>query len=127
MKLMTITLLLTTLAIDVPAVASAAAAFRTPGRAAYCGLTEGEGPGALICWTPNDGFEIGMSPNGRPSHDYNRLDRRFYEDEAPVLAFGRTWRFLGDYRCTSRRTGLTCRNRVGHGWRLGRYKGYRVF
>jgi len=29
--------------------------------------------------------------------------------------------------CTSRRTGLLCWNRVGHGWWLGRYRGYRTF
>src|SRR5712691_6684983 len=37
------------------AAASAVAAFRTPGHAAYCAVSEGEPPSALICWTPNDG------------------------------------------------------------------------
>ena len=113
-------------ALALPTLAQASAAFRTHGRAAYCGLTEGEGPAALVCWTPNDGFEIGMGPRNRPTHDYNPNDKGFYEDSATVLRFGRTWSMLG-YRCTSRSTGLTCMNRAGHGWWLGRYHGYRVF
>jgi hypothetical protein len=113
-------------ALALPAAASAAAAFRTPGRAAYCGLTEGEGPAALICWTPNDGFSIGMGVRGRPTHSYNALDRGYYEDAASVLRFGQAWNIFA-YRCTSRATGLTCTNRGGHGWWLGRYKGYRIF
>ena len=52
-----------------------------------------------------------------------------------LLRFGQQWSFGPDasgvgpinYRCWSRRTGLTCRNRQGHGWWLGRYRGYRLF
>jgi hypothetical protein len=80
----------------------------------------------LICWTPNDGFEIAMSERGRPTFDYNRRQRGYHERQAPVLAFGRAWRFPG-FRCTSRASGLTCVNRAGHGWWLGRFNGYRVF
>ena len=114
------------LALALPALASAAAAFRTPGRAAYCGLTEGEGPPHLICWTPNDGFSIGMGPRSRPTHSYNPRDRGNYEYTPRVLRFGQTWAVFA-YRCRSRATGLTCTNRAGHGWWLGRYRGYRVF
>jgi len=67
-----------------------------------------------------------MLAGGRPTKGYNRLDRRAYQDLAPVLNFGRRWRAAG-FACTSRTTGLTCVNRVGHGWWLGRYKGYRLF
>jgi len=38
---------------------------------------------------------------------------------ARVLAYGRIWR-RGGIACTSRRTGLTCSNRQGHGWVLSR-------
>jgi hypothetical protein len=110
----------------VPAVASAYAAFRTPGRAAYCGLSEGEPPPGLVCWTPNNGFEVGMRATGRAARGTNRLDRGLYQDLAPVLGFGRTWSGAG-FRCASRRGGLTCTNRSGHGWWLGRYRGYRIF
>jgi len=41
------------------------------------------------------------------------------EPRAPVLDYGKT-RVLGPYVCTSRRSGLTCRNRAGHGWTLSR-------
>jgi hypothetical protein len=36
-----------------------------------------------------------------------------------ILAYGTTIR-LGAFRCTSRRTGLICRNRSRHGWLLSR-------
>jgi hypothetical protein len=39
--------------------------------------------------------------------------------EVPVLRYGRTWSWRG-IQCTSRRAGLTCRNRSGHGWFLSR-------
>ena len=44
---------------------------------------------------------------------------------APVLAYGRTWR-RGGIVCRSRRTGLRCTNRTGHGFTLAR-AGWRVF
>ena len=44
---------------------------------------------------------------------------------APVLAYGRTWR-RGGIACTSRRTGLRCRNRAGHGFTLAR-QAWRIF
>jgi len=37
--------------------------------------------------------------------------------EVPVLAYGRSWSFKG-FRCRSRRTGLTCRNKSRHGFFL---------
>jgi hypothetical protein len=67
-----------------------------------------------------------MPERGRATHDYNRMQRGYHERQAPVLGFSRTWRFPG-FRCTSRATGLTCVNRAGHGWWLGRFKGYWVF
>jgi hypothetical protein len=36
-----------------------------------------------------------------------------------TLAYGKTWRH-GAYTCASRATGLTCRNRAGHGLFLSR-------
>ena len=118
-------LLIVFVALALPALAAAAASFRTPGRAAYCGLTEGEGPSGLICWTPNDGFSIGMGMRGRPTYGYNPRDRGYYEYAPRVLRFGQTWS-AAPFRCTSRAMGLTCTNRAGHGWWLGRYYGYRV-
>jgi hypothetical protein len=42
-----------------------------------------------------------------------------------VVAYGRTWR-AGGFACTVRRTGVTCRNRAGHGWLMSRAR-IRVF
>jgi hypothetical protein len=39
--------------------------------------------------------------------------------KAPVLAYGKVWRH-GPFRCKSARTGLTCRNKAGHGFFLSR-------
>ena len=39
--------------------------------------------------------------------------------KARVLAYGKTWRY-GPFKCRSARTGLTCRNRKGHGFVLSR-------
>ena len=44
---------------------------------------------------------------------------------APVLAYGRTWRRSGIV-CRSRRTGLRCTNRTGHGFTLAR-EAWRIF
>ena len=39
--------------------------------------------------------------------------------KAHVLAYGKIWRY-GPFKCRSARTGLTCRNRRGHGFFLSR-------
>jgi hypothetical protein len=101
------------------------AEFRTPGEAAYCGRDEYRGTN-LICWTPNDGFTVTMTLRESPGKTYRRGNRGFVQNLAPVLRFGRTWRG-GSFVCRSRTTGLTCVNRRGHGWWLGRYVGYRLF
>jgi Family of unknown function (DUF6636) len=45
--------------------------------------------------------------------------------DVPSLAYGRRWRFEG-FRCRSRRVGLTCSNRSGHGFFLCR-QSQRIF
>ena len=97
------------------------AQFATPGQAAYCNAYSG-----LICWTPNDGFTVNMGPGSYPTKVYRRDHRGYIDSSAPILRFGRAVR-LGAYVCVSRRSGLTCTNRRGHGWWLGRYVGYRIF
>jgi hypothetical protein len=110
------------------AAASAVAAFRTPGHAVYCGVSEGERPYALICWTPNDGFTAEMGERGTATKRYEPKNVGFHDVAGRELRFGRHWHphALGLW-CTSRSTGLTCWNRAGHGWWLGRYHGYRLF
>jgi len=98
------------------------AVFATPGQAAYCNDYSGQ----LICWTPNDGFTVHMTPRGRPVKSYRAGHRGYIDRYAKVLGFGRAVK-LGPYVCNSTRDGLTCTNSAGHGWWLGRYVGYRLF
>lgn len=112
-------------ALAVPSVAAGYASFRAPGRTVYCELGEVR-PVSLVCWRARDGRSIGMLPTGRALVNPDTNTRNLHHDRAPVLAFGRTWR-RGAYRCTSRAAGVTCRNRSGHGWFLGRLRGYRLF
>jgi len=37
-----------------------------------------------------------------------------------TLRYGQTWRKLGGFSCTSRKSGLTCRNKNGHGFFLSK-------
>jgi hypothetical protein len=108
--------------------ATAVAAFVTPGKAAYCGVSEGEPPLTLICWRPGDGITLDMTRWGHAHRRLYRPNRGSY-DAAPgrILSFGKIWRFPGYWKCVSRATGLTCTNRAGHGWWLGRVRGSRVF
>jgi hypothetical protein len=41
------------------------------------------------------------------------------DPKAPVLAYGKTKR-VGPFTCTSRRSGLSCHNRNGHGFTVSR-------
>ncbi len=132
---------------------SVVAAFYTPGHAVECivpdnldpaldHLPRPFAPGPLFCWTPNDGFNLGMSHNGRvrrhPTMVKGAPTTKYVTDWATrvgQLRFGQDWVWSVDrrgfgtvfYTCKSRSTGLTCTNRAGHGWWLGRFKGYRIF
>ncbi|MFN2467204.1 MAG: hypothetical protein ABR521_03615 [Gaiellaceae bacterium] len=108
-----------------PARTSGAYFWKTPGEAAYCSLREGGS--RLVCWTPNDGFTITLySGGGRPSHYYSATNRN-YAATAPLLGFGGRWAAGQGFSCSSASTGLTCTNNTGHGWWLGRYRGYRTW
>jgi hypothetical protein len=108
--------------------ATAGAAFATPGKAAFCGVAEGEPPLTLICWRPRDGITLDMTGRGRP-HRSLYPPNMGADDAVPgrFLSFGKIWRFPDHWKCVSRATGLTCTNRTGHGWWLGRVRGSRVF
>jgi hypothetical protein len=47
-----------------------------------------------------------------------------FSPSARVIRYGTTWR-RGPFTCKSRRLGLRCRNRVGHGFFLSRQHSYR--
>ena len=63
------------------------------------------------------GQAFSMSARGRPR--VLCVSDTARDPSAPVLAYGRTRR-LGPYTCTSKTSGLTCRNSAGHGWTLSR-------
>ena len=107
--------------------------FKTPDGAAYCEPGEAT---SLYCWTPNDGFWVAFRDT-RPATGYGAQGGMW--PTYPTLRYGKTWRWSWyctgphcgapvRYRCTSRRTGLTCTEREsGHGFWLGRYRGYRIY
>lgn len=63
------------------------------------------------------GYGYWMGITGR-AHTFCAGDTAL-NPRARVLAYGRTWR-RGGFTCSSRTTGLTCRNRSGHGFLLSR-------
>ncbi len=119
------TLAVVLVALAVPAVAAASAVFRLPGRTLYCEIVQFK-PTSLDCWRSTDGRNIGILLTGRAVVNPDTNNRGNHQDRAPVLQFGQTWHRFA-YTCTSRRLGVTCKNRSGHGFWLGRYKGYRLF
>jgi len=127
MKTLLIILAIATGALTAASSAAGVAAFVTPHETAYCGISEGEAPLSLICWRPADGLTLDMRRLGRA---HKRIDssNRGYFDPAPgrLLRFGKRWRFSG-WACLSRLAGLTCTNRSGHGWWLGRLQGSRLY
>jgi hypothetical protein len=122
--------------------------FHTPGKAAYCqvvpDITGGDaGPWVppLECWTPNDGFSVRLTAyGGRPKSGYWNYNRGLYS-RSRLLGSGQSWwsnseskegfgtspRGIIHFRCSSRASGLTCRNGTGHGFWFGRFRGYRIF
>jgi Family of unknown function (DUF6636) len=120
-----------------PALALNAKTFRTPskniacayypvsitGRAVFrCDLLSGLKPRpARHCDVDWTGASMGPRGKAGPTCAGDTV----YERRAPILAYGRTWSY-GGISCTSRATGLTCRNRDGHGFFLSR-QSWRVF
>jgi hypothetical protein len=111
--------------------------FQTPSRNIGCLFApKGDlGPGFLRCdllsglrpeprractgdWT---GATVGIAGRAGPTCAGDSA----YDPKARILGYGRTWRRAGIV-CTSRTTGLTCRNRTGHGFFLSR-RSWRVF
>ena len=132
--------LLTTLFATSAGAASASSYFRTPSGNIVCGAFTGPGypallecgvvsglvppprrPGASAC--RDDDFassRIHLNATGRPygfcSGDVGVLAEA---GSAPVLGYGKSLR-AGPFSCASARTGLSCRNRSGHGFFLSR-------
>jgi hypothetical protein len=125
--------------------------FKTPSRNIVCGYAAYSGPragksyvGCRIksglepeppgtprgCWTTGDVLlrTTGRTILGRticPGDDEGDAGVFVFESRARVLAYGKSWSG-GGLRCTSAETGLTCRNKGGHGFFLSRQR-WRTF
>jgi hypothetical protein len=99
--------------------------FQTPSKRIRCAAFSSGGPGAFVrcdLLFLNDRAAL-LRARGRGR--IVKVTDAVAGPAAPVLAYGRTLRF-GPFRCTSRTTGLTCRNRHGHGFSVSRER-RRVF
>ena len=124
-----------------PGESKAADMFRTPDNAALCRVTYNDREWvwqtlmrSFMCVTPNDGFYLRMTNLYRNKPTITKGYRKMYKGMSvdattPILRFGQDWDPLGVgvIACRSRRTGLTCHAGRGHGWWIGRFRGYRIF
>jgi hypothetical protein len=119
--------------------------FQTPGKDFYCEVAEAhEAPPGyvphLVCWRSRNGFTVFLYPRGGAERRGNlRALKGTYMVAGRVLRFGQQWWWkkwesgIGTaprglyYWCFNRTTGLTCANRVGHGFWLGRHRGVWLF
>jgi hypothetical protein len=69
------------------------------------------------------GDSVSMNKTGRPHYVCHGDTTR--DPRAKAVAYGTTIT-VGPFKCTSKITGLTCRNASGHGWFLSR-QSYRLF
>jgi hypothetical protein len=88
-----------------------------------CGIKSGLRPAPKNTCTDIDysGKRVSLSATGRARPVVCAGDPGPFlvAKTAPVLGYGKTWRGRG-IACTSRRAGLTCKNRKGHGFFLSR-------
>ncbi len=118
MRRLSLTLALAALlALAVPAVAKDVV-FQMPSKKIVCRVYD-EGQGLVIrcdLFFLNDrAVRMTRSGKARLIHVTDTIG----EPKAPVLAYGKTKR-VGPFTCTSRRTGLSCHNRNGHGFTVSR-------
>lgn len=111
--------------------------FQTPGKAFYCEVPERFTH--LVCWRSRNGFTVYLYPRRGTKTAWNGALKGTYMVAGHVLPFGQQWWWkkwesgIGSaprglfYWCFNRTTGLTCANRVGHGFWLGRYRGVWLF
>ena len=126
--------------------ALAVPAFRTPDQGIYCGVVEAyevppsDVPPPLTCWRPRNGFTVYLyALRGAGTHWNPNNKGASASGSARVLPFRQQWWQTGGrsgfgsaprglfYWCFNRTTGLTCANRVGHGFWLGRRRGVWLF
>jgi hypothetical protein len=106
------------LLVAVPAAVAKDTVFQMPSKKIVCRIYD-EGTGLVIrC----DLFFLNDRAVRMTRHGKARLIHvtdTIGDPKAPVLAYGRTKR-VGPFTCTSRRTGLSCHNRNGHGFTVSR-------
>jgi hypothetical protein len=111
----------------VPATAGAAyRAFRSPSGKLGCAFYSGQGtPRTVRCeWADSNDVALTLTEKHRARRI--RISDTVRDPKAPVLAYGHSTSF-GKLKCTSRRTGITCRSsRSGHGFMVSVEK-QRVF
>ena len=93
-----------------------------------CGIATGLKPAPKNTCTDLDysGKRMSVRTNGRAVVDLCAGDPGpfLFTKTAPVLGYGSSWRGDG-ITCASRRAGLTCTNRSGHGFFMSRAASYR--
>jgi Family of unknown function (DUF6636) len=105
------------LALAVPAVAKDTV-FQTPSKKIACRIYD-EGTGLIIrcdLYFLND-RAVRMTRHGKARLIH--VTDAIGDPKASVLGYGKTKR-VGPFTCTSRRTGLSCHNRNGHGFTVSR-------
>ncbi len=114
------------LAAPVPATAKTTL-FRTPSRNIYCLYSSSGQSGAYIRCDVLSLNDVGFLLERRKRAKRIRITDTVTDPRnARVLNYGTSRRF-GSFRCTSRKSGLTCRSRTsGHGFTLSRQR-QRVF
>ena len=110
-----------------PTVDQVTTGFNTPSRNIVCNAGPSRGGYGIACTVFSEADSRGqklwsMQTRGRVSVAYFMSN---VATEYPILRYGRSWTWHG-IRCTSRRTGLTCKNLAGHGFVLSR-QSQRVF
>ena len=129
-------ILLAALALAGTAAADLAIPFRTPSGNIGCYYTSNRDLRASLRCDIRSGLK--PTPHGKCELDWTGLAIRPTRrpsptcagdtallPNAPILRYGRTWR-RGGIVCRSRRTGLRCSNRSGHGFTLAR-QAWRIF
>jgi hypothetical protein len=102
--------------------------FQMPSKNIGCGYLSGQGPALLRCDVRSG---LKPEPKGRCELDWTGISMgggaarptcagdTVFTPGAPVLAYGRVWKRSG-FTCLSSRIGLSCANRVGHGFFLAK-------
>ena len=99
-----------------PATAQAAIkTFRSPsGQIGCMYYNDPDVPASVRCdWRGGGDHAVVVERTGKGKHI--RVTDTVMDPDAKVLRYGTTRRY-GPLRCTSRRTGITCRNRARHGF-----------